>query len=285
MAVTFVERFLVGKHFPARLRKVTGLSRLTSRKAIQAAMAKIHTRTVVAQAFVREWVVSDKESVSDFLDEAVEQVGRWGFGKRHLLGNLALLESPSLLSLRAVQDMDMFKVVLFAVPYTRWLPLAQMTEVWAAPNRRELLIGGVVDLSSQILTVYRGDFSRVTVPLSIFKPSGDGTKPRFKEFGILEYGHGVRFGNYESSAEVILYEGDPSYRKALKESRRAQERTLGASIRRLRMQRGVLQKDFHPLTARTIARIESNEVEMPHGKTLSKIAKRLGVEPDEIITY
>ncbi len=50
------------------------------------------------------------------------------------------------------------------------------------------------------------------------------------------------------------------------------------------MQR-VSRDDFAPLSAKTIARIERNEVEKPHGETLRIIAKRLNVDPEEIETY
>jgi len=54
------------------------------------------------------------------------------------------------------------------------------------------------------LTLWTGNLHRVVVPLSFFTPSGDGTKPDFREFSIIDYGHGVKFGDYEASSKAIL---------------------------------------------------------------------------------
>jgi transcriptional regulator with XRE-family HTH domain len=71
----------------------------------------------------------------------------------------------------------------------------------------------------------------------------------------------------------------------LNKERRLNERTFGAALRRLRLQRGLKQGDFIPLTAKTIARIERSEVRKPHGKTLQIIAQRLGVHAEQIESY
>jgi hypothetical protein len=267
-ALTQRPRFLIGRKIPGRLPK--GLSRLRSRKMIHQALA-----TTPAA----EWVVSDQESFKEFLKEVAQQVGRQS-ARRPRLGNLALLKLPPLSSLAPAEAM--FTRVAWA---ERWLLLPQLMEVLDAPNRRDLILGGTVDPYSQTLTVYRGDFSPITVSLSIFKPSGDGTKPDFDRFSIGNYGHSVCFGDYEAAADLIFYEGDPHYRKALKNRRRHEDKTFGACLRRLRMQRRLRQTDFAPLTARTIARIENNQVGKPRGKTLSIIARRLEVDPDAIETY
>jgi transcriptional regulator with XRE-family HTH domain len=67
--------------------------------------------------------------------------------------------------------------------------------------------------------------------------------------------------------------------------RRAEDKTFGACLRRLRLLRGLRQADFGDVAAKTIARIERGETEAPHGQTLKVIAARLGVEPDEITDY
>jgi hypothetical protein len=266
-------RFLIARELPARL-KLKRLSHLSSRKMIHVAM----TTTPLAEW----WVVSDREFIKDLLEEAVQRRS-WLSARNLRLGHLALLEPPPLSCLPPAEAM--FNSVAWADARECWLPLPEMMEVLAAPNRHDLIIGGMVDHHSQTLTVYRGDFGRVTVPLSIFKPSGDGTVPNPKDFGVSDYGHGIRLGSYESSADAIFYEGDPAYRKALRARRRNEEKTFGACLRRLRIQRRLLQTDFRPLAARTIARIENNKVGKPHGKTLSIIASRLDVDPDAIEMY
>jgi transcriptional regulator with XRE-family HTH domain len=54
---------------------------------------------------------------------------------------------------------------------------------------------------------------------------------------------------------------------------------------RLRKQRRTKRSDFAPISSKEIARIERNEVEKPHAKTLGIIAGRLGVRPEEIESY
>ena len=67
--------------------------------------------------------------------------------------------------------------------------------------------------------------------------------------------------------------------------RQESEKSFGASLRRLRIQKRLSRSDFAPLAAKTIARIERNEIGKPHGKSLNTIAQRLGVAVDQIETY
>ena len=102
----------------------------------------------------------------------------------------------------------------------------------------------------------RGNFDRMTVPLSIFRPSGT-SKPDFRRIELDDYGHTVRFGEYEASADFILYEADPDYRKRLNAKRRVEEKGFGPSLRRLRIQKATRQEDFPGINAKIIARIET----------------------------
>ena len=123
------------------------------------------------------------------------------------------------------------------------------------------------------------------VPLSIFKPTGEGTLPDPLDFEVIDCGQAIRLGNYEAVAGSIFYEVDPDYRRRWLAERREQEKGFGPSFRRLRNQLGLRQSDFSPLTQKTIARIENGDVQNPQGKTLQVIADRLGVKPTTIETY
>jgi len=101
----------------------------------------------------------------------------------------------------------------------------------------DVFIGGVIDTDFGLLKLVRGDFEPITVPLSIFRPSGTST-PTFTRFELADYGHSIRFGEYEASAHFILYETDADYRKRMKKKQRAEESSFGASLRRLRVLRG-----------------------------------------------
>jgi lambda repressor-like predicted transcriptional regulator len=140
-------------------------------------------------------------------------------------------------------------------------------------------------MESETLALTRGNLRTMTAPFSIFQPSGKGVQPDFTRLGLADYGHTVRLGDYEASSDAILYEVDPDYRRRIRKQRLAEEKTFGASLRRLRIQKRFSRNDFAPLSSKTIARIERNEVAKPHGETLRTIADRLGVEPDEIESY
>jgi len=164
------------------------------------------------------------------------------------------------------------------------LPDNELAEVLLAANRDELFIGGIVDHATRIVTFWRGNRESLVVPFSAFPPSGSGVKPDFTSFQVTDYGQTVCFGRYEAATEGILYEFDPKYRRRIKRKRLQSEKTFGASLRRLRKQRGLRLEDFG-VSARTMGRIERNEVTRIHPKTMSLIASRLGVEPAEIESY
>jgi len=262
--------YLLGKNVPSRLHglaaPLTGVNQI--HEAVQAAEA------------AADWVTLDQQSAEALLKQSfMHMMAR----PDHQLGNLLLQEPPSLASIAVAQQA--FSAVAWTNSRKGWLPLAELLEVLHAPNRANLLIGGMVDPHTHTLTVYRGDSSQVTVPLSVFKRTADGGAPVFNDFRVIDYGHAVRFGRYESATDAILYEGDPAYRRSVNARRRAEERTFGASLRRLRSQRRLRQSDFPGVAARTIIRIENGEIDNPHTETLGLIAKRLGVRPNAIGTY
>jgi len=119
----------------------------------------------------------------------------------------------------------------------------------------------------------------------VFLPSGRGDAPDLSRLAFNDCGNTVRLGDYEAAADAILYEADPDFRSRFLAKKRAEERTFGACLRRLRLLRSLRQANFGDVTAKTIARIERGETEAPHGHTLKVIASRLGVEPDEITNY
>jgi hypothetical protein len=135
------------------------------------------------------------------------------------------------------------------------------------------------------VTLLRGDIEALVAPLSVFRTSGDGTAPDFDRFRLADYGRTIAFGDYEASVDAILYELDPAYRRRLKKQSRQRERSFGASLMRLRTQRRLRRSDFAPVSSKEIARLERNEVEKPHARTLETIAGRLGVPPGEIKSY
>lgn len=166
--------------------------------------------------------------------------------------------------------------------YDQTLPGDQLTEVFAQIERRDLFIAGNMNKKEGTLTLVRGNMETITIPLKLFRKSGKLT-PDFGRFELDDYGNTLRFGEYEASSDFVLWEVDPHYRERVKKRER-QPSGLGASLRRLRIQRGLSESDFG-VTSRTILRIEQGKVAKPRRKTLDLIARTLCVPLEEIETY
>jgi DNA-binding Xre family transcriptional regulator len=167
-----------------------------------------------------------------------------------------------------------------------FIPAEELAEVLEAGNRSDLFIGGSLDKATETITFWRGDLKPVTVPFSAFEKSEAGTDPDFNKFSVMDCGQTVRLGQYEAAVDAILYENDPEFRRRISKRRLQEEQSFGASLRRLRKQRGLRREDFEPeLSAKTIARIEQGRVKRIHKKTLGALAERLSVAPEELATY
>jgi len=166
-----------------------------------------------------------------------------------------------------------------------WLAPEELATAIASEERSDRFLGGSVDIVTKTVTFFRGSCEKVIVPFSLFPRSGEDIKPDFRKLGFTDYGRTVVFGKYEAAVDAVLYEVDPEYRRRLNKQRKDSERSLGASIRRLRKQKRLSQKDFAPIPEKTIARIERNEVKTPHAATLRTIADKLGIDPNEIQDY
>jgi hypothetical protein len=172
-------------------------------------------------------------------------------------------------------------------PGYRWLPKDELSEVLFDPatDRSQHFIAAASDPVTRTVSLVRGDCQQLVLPFSFFAPSGDETAPDFSKVRVTDFGRTVAFGPYEASADAILYEADTEYRKRTNQQRKESEKTFGAALFRLRKQKKLKRSDFSPLAAKTVARIERNEIGKPHGKTLQILGERLGVSPDEIESY
>lgn len=167
-----------------------------------------------------------------------------------------------------------------------FLPADELVDVLEAETRSDLFIGGSVDHATETITCWRGHLKPLTVPFRAFAKSGDGMEPDFQKFSVIDCGQTVRLGNYEAAVDAILYEYDPEYRRRMAKKRLQEDRSFGASLRRLRKQRGLRRDDFKPdVSAKTIARIEQGQVTRIQKKTLAVLAQRLAVAPDEIAKF
>lgn len=165
------------------------------------------------------------------------------------------------------------------------LPPKELLEVLQAKNRDELFIGGAYDSRGRVIVLYRGSVEPIVVPLDWFKEQDGQLRANPRKLSVIDYGQTVKLGDYEAGADAILYEFDEEYRRRAKKRFIDSDPSLGGAIRRLRLQRGLSQRDFAPVPVRTIARIERGEVSKPHSATLKRIADRLSVAVDALASY
>ncbi len=197
--------------------------------------------------------------------------------------HLLMLTPPRSESIPAL--LGLFHPVFGVVEGFVWLSREELIEVITRADAADRFIGGIVDPKAKTVTLLRGNHGAIVAPFAIFEKSGDGTQPDFDRLRLTDHGRTVALGEYEAAADAILYELDAEYRRRLRKQRRQAERTFGASLMRLRKQARLRRTDFAPISAKEIARIERNEVEKPHAKTLTAIASRLNVRPEEIEHY
>jgi hypothetical protein len=118
---------------------------------------------------------------------------------------------------KSVDDGTGEQVRFRAIRSFKILPKDQLVEVFSDSKEkaRDVFVGGIVDSGTGTLALVRGDLEQLAVPLSMFRPSGT-TSPNFQRFELGDYGHTLRFGEYEATADVVLWETDPEYRKRAK---------------------------------------------------------------------
>lgn len=202
----------------------------------------------------------------------------------HEAGDLRLFVWEKLAPERKEFLQTLFRTVVSVGSELQLLAPDELAAVLSSGQRGDLIVGGTVNRTEQVLVLYRGSFDRMSVPFQWFQRSSD-VEPDFNDFGVTDHGQTVRLGQFEASADAILYAFDSSYRSRMKQRQLELDDTLGGSVRRLRQLKGLKRTDFAPLSGKEVARIERGEVKKPHRKTLETIAKRAGVSPDDISTF
>lgn len=250
-----------------------------------AAFAGLHPRVVTSVTGLRNSVAhASKDSVwvsyaSDLTDALVKRA----ISVPSTLGLGLFIHSLDIKSIPVLSSL--FRRIAFTVD-GGFIPAEELAEVLDAENRADLFIGGFVNEANETITFWRGNLESLTVPFSAFEKSGDGTEPNFDTFSVIDYGQTVKLGDYEAAVDAILYEYDPEFRRATSKKRLQEERSFGASLRRLRKQQGLRREDFEPdVAAKTVARIEQGKVTRIQKATLEALAKHLAVEPEEIESF
>lgn len=171
----------------------------------------------------------------------------------------------------------------------RMLTGRELREALEAENRADLFVAASYAEGADVVTLYRGTLAPLVVPAGWFRSIGDatGTEPDLSALAPIDYGQTLRLGDAEVSADAVLYEFDTDARRRMKAYLRRDD-GLGASVRRLRKQRGLSQEGLAAATSlsrREIGRIERGEVEMPRPDTIEVVANALGVAVKEIADY
>jgi hypothetical protein len=263
--------FVLGPGFTRLRRFGLPASQVRGRRALVRALGEASPSAL--------WMAARPGATEELLHEAIRLPAR----RRSRLGGLLTFYKPRTQSIQPLEDL--FEPFVWSPGDFGLLPIDELGEVLADERRGDLFIGGYADGESQTLTLVRGDLRRLSVPLSMFRPLGTGAPPDPSRLAFTDCGNTVRLGGYEAAADAVLYEADADFRSRLLAKKRAEDKTFGACLRRLRLLRGLRQGDFGDVTAKTIARLERGETEAPHGHTLKVIAARLGVKPDEVTDY
>ena len=177
-----------------------------------------------------------------------------------------------------------FRIVVALTGDMKLLPIGEIAEVLGSPSPEDLFIGGIVNSVDGVVVLYRGNLESLVVPLDWFASEG-GPDADLTDFEITDSGQTVRFGEFEAASDAILYEFDPNARRRFKERALEEDHSFGGALRRLRKQRGIRREDFEGVSAKEIARLERGEVSKPQPDTLWRIAKTLGVRPEDVETY
>lgn len=186
--------------------------------------------------------------------------------------------------LKALPTLEALFKDTIVIPNNTALPLEEILEIINDTNAKNYVIGGQVDEKTRVVTLIRGDLSKLVVPFSIFRPSGIGVKPDFTRFSVEDFGQSIKLGDYEASVDAVFYEFDSLYRRERKAELAKKDKSFGACLRRLRILKNLKQNDFVSVDEREIGRIERGEVH-PRRSTIDKITKVLKVKYTEIETY
>jgi Predicted transcriptional regulators len=220
------------------------------------------------------WVAPNLESLAPLVKEAPAARGEQ---RLVVLGEMREVTHHLLSAL--------FRYVVTASDHFRLLELDELMEVLTSPDRGDLFIGGAVDEERGAVLLYRGSVEPLVVPLAWFRNKSSEAVADPDQFDVTDFGQTVKLGAFEASADAILYEFDPEYRRRSRKRALYEDSSFGASVRRLRLQKGLSRRDFPGITEKEIARIERNEISRPHARTLEILASSLGVPVEELATY
>jgi hypothetical protein len=233
-------------------------------------------REVFAEAVSRLFVAFDSA-------ELLRHLGTYPMQKHH---RLLLLESRERrVESRTTMLAAFFRSFVATDGGLQFLPLDELAEVLTAPNAENLAIAAGYDEELESVYVIRGNLDRLIIPARHFRPTELGLWPDFDSVRVIDYGNALALGEYEASMDALLYEQDSEFRRELRKRQIETDSSFGASVRRLRLQRGIKRSDIPGVSDKQVARIERGEIEKPHESTLQALATGLDVPVEELGDY
>lgn len=264
---------------------VTSTKRAT---AVRGRPLRLRARRIQSKKMLREEFLRRRSTrrVNLFVSHCADDLGALADLAGEQKGNVRLLILEESLTQPRREFLEtIFRTVIAPDRLARFLDRDELAEVLSSERRADLFIGGTVSHADGAVVLYRGDLGRMAVPLSWFVRTGKVEHPDFDDFGVLDFGQTIRFGQFEAATDAILYAFDDLYRREARRRQLEQGDSFGAALKRARLLHGLSREDFRPLSPKTIARIERGEVERPRGETLAVIARKLAVRPEEIATF
>ena len=270
-----------------------------------------------ASGLLRSWMMNRNETVTD------GHVAKAALGSRPIILIENAGEVPRLAAQRRLNsvivpanDMCLQAVAQAVVSSPRkagvlvipWLPRAEIFPVilrgfyrvfplaiTAFPNDPQRLcsvltaaepariIGAVPDATLAVITLFRADLSMLCVPSSWFIPEEDRDMADINALQLRDDGTMIHLGSRHWSAHAISSAFDAAFRRSVRRQELMQSDSLGGLIRRLRKERRLAREEFPGIDAKTIARIERNEITRPQRETLRLIALTLGLPIEQLL--
>ena len=144
------------------------------------------------------------------------------------------------------------------------------------------LLGIVPDIMLAAVTLFRADLSALCVPGTWFEHGEEKGLADINSLELEQDGAIVRLGSRRWPAQQVIAAFDANFRRSLRRLELAQRDTLGGLIRRMRKERRLGRAEFPGIDAKTIARIERDEIRRPQGETLRLIAQTLGLPLEQL---
>lgn len=158
----------------------------------------------------------------------------------------------------------------------------QTIEILHTPDRRERIVGALADRGTATVTFWCGDLQPLVVGAGWIRAKTGVGRIASDRLRIMDMGKTVAVGESRLLAEEIRCDFDAVFRREFRRRQWATDDSLGSKVRVLRRQLGLRREDFPGVDAKTVARIERNEIRRPQRETLRLMAQTLGLSHEHL---